>query len=165
MTTWRSCSSCKRPIQSGQTYWVCAVSTCNRPATNFVFCRPSCWDAHISVMNHRSAWCEERVAPAAAAPVTTGAPLVAAPTGPRTAPSPPEGTAQRRVVRPEAPPQEDDVLIVASRLKEYIDRKSGMNTSAEVLQALSDIVRRETDRAIERARDDGRRTVKGRDFY
>lgn len=147
-TTWRACTSCKRPIAYGQTYWVCGVSTCNRPATGFVFCKPACWDAHIGVMNHRNAWCEERTAPKSAEP------------GPPTAEGP-----QRRVARPEAPPAEDgEVLIIASRLKEYIDRKSGMNTSAEVLAALSEIVRRETDRAIERARADGRRTVKGRDY-
>lgn len=146
-TTWRACSSCKRPIAHGQTYWVCGVSTCNRPATSFVFCKPACWDAHIGVMNHRNAWCEERTAPTSAEP------------GPPVAEGP-----QRRIARPEAPPPEEgEVLIIASRLKEYIDRKSGMNTSAEVLAALSEIVRRETDRAIERARADGRRTVKGRD--
>ncbi len=149
MSSWRNCSSCKRPIQHGQNYWVCAVSTCNRPATSFVFCKPACWDAHLSVMNHRSAWCEEKQAP---------------PEAPPSQPPAPSEPAQRRVIRAEPKAQETDVLIVASRLKEYVDRRGGMNTSAEVLQALSDIVRFETDRAIERAREDGRKTVKGRDF-
>jgi histone H3/H4 len=56
------------------------------------------------------------------------------------------------------------VLIVASRLKQYISDKADMNTSADVLEALSDIVRAQTDAAIRRARADGRKTVKGRDF-
>lgn len=159
-TTWRPCSSCKRPIALGQRYWVCGVSTCNRPATGFVFCKPACWDAHIGVMNHRNAWCEERTAPTSAQP---GPPSAAGPS-PTAGPPAADGP-QRRVARPEAPPPEEgEVLIIASRLKEYIDRKSGMNTSAEVLAALSEIVRLETDRAIERARADGRRTVKGRDY-
>lgn len=73
--------------------------------------------------------------------------------------------ARRRIVPSAAPePVTDDVLIVASRLKQYIADKADMNTSADVLEALSDIVRAHTDNAIRVARADGRKTVKGRDF-
>jgi hypothetical protein len=65
---------------------------------------------------------------------------------------------------PAAPREPDEVLIVASRLKDYITQKADMNTSADVLEALSDIVRSFTDDAIIRARAEGRKTVKGRDF-
>ncbi len=59
----------------------------------------------------------------------------------------------------------DEVLVVASKLKNYIREKSdGMNTSANVLTALSDKIRELCDRAIENARADGRKTVKDRDF-
>jgi histone H3/H4 len=58
----------------------------------------------------------------------------------------------------------DDVLVVASKLKAYIREKSGMNTSANVLNALSDRIRELCDQAIENARKDGRKTVKDRDF-
>lgn len=58
----------------------------------------------------------------------------------------------------------DDVLVVASKLKSYIKEKSGMNTSANVLTALSDRIRGLCDEAIENARKDGRKTVKDRDF-
>jgi hypothetical protein len=61
---WRSCSSCKKPIEHGATYWVCNVSTCNRKRTALVFCTVSCWDAHLSVVRHRETWAEERTAPA-----------------------------------------------------------------------------------------------------
>jgi len=58
-----------------------------------------------------------------------------------------------------------EVLIVASRLKEYIDARSGgYNTSASVMDVLSDYVRILCDRAIDQARADGRRTVMDRDF-
>ena len=57
-----------------------------------------------------------------------------------------------------------ETLIVASKLKNYIRAKSGMNTSASVISALSDKVRGLCDQAIERAKQDGRKTVMDRDF-
>lgn len=59
---------------------------------------------------------------------------------------------------------EKEVLVVASKLKNYIRSKSGMNTSASVMEKLSEQVRNLCDRAIERARADGRKTVMDRDF-
>jgi len=59
-----------------------------------------------------------------------------------------------------------DVLVVASKLKAYIKEKSGgMNTSSSVMQALTDIVKRECDKAIESARSEKRKTVMDRDFH
>lgn len=57
-----------------------------------------------------------------------------------------------------------ETLVVASKLKNYIRARSGMNTSANVMDALSDRIRELCDAAIERARSDGRKTVKDRDF-
>jgi hypothetical protein len=57
-----------------------------------------------------------------------------------------------------------DILIVASKLKDYIRARSDMNTSATVMDILSDIVRNECDKAIESARQEGRKTVLDRDF-
>ena len=56
-----------------------------------------------------------------------------------------------------------EVLVVASKIKNYIREQSGMNTSAGVLDALSDRLRVICDQAIENARRDGRKTVKDRD--
>jgi histone H3/H4 len=69
-------------------------------------------------------------------------------------------------VRPEAESEAepDEVLIVASRLKQFVRDRADMNTSADVLVALSDAVRLLTVDAIERAREDGRKTVMARDF-
>lgn len=58
----------------------------------------------------------------------------------------------------------NEVLVVASKLKNYIREKSGMNTSASVLEVISGKVRQLCDQAIENARNDGRKTVKDRDF-
>jgi histone H3/H4 len=57
-----------------------------------------------------------------------------------------------------------DILIVASKLKDYIRAKSGMNTSGPVMEKLSEMVRRHCDRAILEANRDGRKTVMDRDF-
>ena len=57
-----------------------------------------------------------------------------------------------------------EVLVVASKLKNYIRTKSGMNTSSAVMGALSDKIRQLCDQAIERAKSEGRKTVMDRDF-
>jgi hypothetical protein len=151
-TAWRRCSACKSPIALGAVYQVCSVSTCNRPRTGLVFCSVTCWEVHLPDANHREAWAVERHAP------TSLEPEAAASSG------------QRRLVRPaapapakaQAPPEE--VLIVASRLKDYVRAKAGYNTSDKVLEPLSEIVRRVCDQAIESARRDGRMTVLDRDI-
>lgn len=57
-----------------------------------------------------------------------------------------------------------EVLVVASKLKNYIRDKSGMNTSAAVMAALSAKIRQMCDQAMEAAKNDGRKTVMDRDF-
>lgn len=59
---------------------------------------------------------------------------------------------------------DDEILVVASKLKNYIRDKSSMNTSASVLPTVSAKLRQMCDQAIENARNDGRKTVKDRDF-
>ncbi len=58
----------------------------------------------------------------------------------------------------------DEVLVVVSKLKKYIKEKSGMNTSGNVAEALSDRIRALCDQAVENARSEGRKTVMDRDF-
>ena len=50
-------------------------------------------------------------------------------------------------------------------MKAYIKARSGMNTSGGVNEALSDLIRKLCDKAIERARADERKTVMDRDFF
>ncbi len=154
-TAWRRCSVCKNSIALGAIYQVCSVSTCNRPRTGLVFCSVTCWEIHLPEANHRESWAVERRAPATLDPEAAAAAAAAA-------------SGQRRIVRPAASapvaaPLPTDVLIVASRLKDYVRAKSGYNTSDRVLEPLSEIVRRICDQAIENARRDGRMTVLDRD--
>jgi hypothetical protein len=57
-----------------------------------------------------------------------------------------------------------EVLIIASRLKEYVRAASGFSTSDRALEPLSEIVREVCDRAIRKAAAEGRKTVLDRDI-
>jgi len=59
--------------------------------------------------------------------------------------------------------EEQEVLVVVSKLKNYIRAKSGMNTAGGVAAVLSDRLRKLCDEAVENARKDGRKTVMERD--
>ncbi|MCE9624649.1 MAG: hypothetical protein K8R69_04210 [Deltaproteobacteria bacterium] len=56
-----------------------------------------------------------------------------------------------------------DVLVVASKIKKYIKEKADMNTSASTMDALTAVLTRAIDQAIESAKSDGRKTVMDRD--
>ncbi|MEM7411611.1 MAG: hypothetical protein AAF430_15370 [Myxococcota bacterium] len=155
---WRRCSSCKQPIGFDATYWTCSVSTCNRKRTGLVFCKVSCWDAHLPIARHRESWAEEQKAPSAGEVAASRDDSGAKKTG-----------GKRRLVRPATtetakPAASDEVLVIASRLKDYVRAQSGYNTSDRVLGPLSDLVRRTVDEAIRNAQREGRRTVLDRDL-
>ncbi|MGA1191756.1 MAG: hypothetical protein ACO3XO_05690 [Bdellovibrionota bacterium] len=57
-----------------------------------------------------------------------------------------------------------EVLVVVSKLKNYIKDTAGMNTSGNVPARLTEIVHTLCNEAIENARKDGRKTVMDRDF-
>ena len=152
---WRRCSACKKAIALGSKYWACNVSTCNRKRTALVFCSVSCWEVHLPGANHREAWAVERTAPLHLDESTS--------------PGKSEQRRRRRIARNEPSARtggdtSGEVLIVASRLKEYIRAKAGFNTSDRVLSPLSDIVRRLCDEAIRNASREGRMTVLDRDI-
>ena len=57
-----------------------------------------------------------------------------------------------------------ETLVVSSKVKKFIKEKSGMNSSASIMVALTKMVEAECDKAIERARNAKRKTVLDRDF-
>ena len=57
-----------------------------------------------------------------------------------------------------------ETLVVASKVKNYIKARSGMNTSAAVMEILSTKVRQICEQAMEKAKLEGRKTVMDRDF-
>ncbi|AZZ35814.1 hypothetical protein CIK05_03030 [Bdellovibrio sp. qaytius] len=149
-TTWKKCTICKKSISFGARYYVCNVSTCNGERTGYVFCSVPCFDAHLPGARHRDAGAIEKMAPKSAdAPSRI---LVRPPLS---------GPAVVSANKSQTP---QEVLIIASRLKEYIQARSEFNTSASVMDVLSDHVRILCDRAIDQARAEGRKTVLDRDF-
>ncbi|MCK4934821.1 MAG: hypothetical protein KAR79_04460 [Simkaniaceae bacterium] len=57
-----------------------------------------------------------------------------------------------------------ETLVVASKVKAYIKKKSGMNSSSSVMEALTAIVERECMKAVQNAEKGKRKTVMDRDF-
>lgn len=84
-------------------------------------------------------------------------------------------TPQRVIAKPSTPaaasfvrgsskdPLEQEILVVASKLKAYIKARSEMSTSDAVMEKLSHKLRRLADQAIDKARSEGRKTVLDRD--
>jgi hypothetical protein len=140
---WRHCGSCKKAIFLRQNYYECSVSTCKKSA----YCSLPCFDEHSPVFRHKDAWALEKKAP-----------LVAEP------PREESRISHARLAPLETKNAPKDILIVGSKLKDYVRARSGLNTSAAVLERLSDMVRILCDQAIERAHNDSRKTLMDRDF-
>lgn len=155
---WKKCSSCKKEIGFRQKYFLCSVSTCQGLRTGYVFCSVPCFERHLPGARHKSAGAIEKFSPHTAELASDPQPI------------PTEKTPQRILIRqgPSSGPPgvhaPQEVLIIASRLKEYISARSEFNTSAAVMDVLSDHVRELCDRAIDEARKEGRKTVLERDF-
>ena len=151
---WKKCSTCKKSIPLGGRYYVCSVSTCNGKRTGLVFCGIPCFDQHIPGARHKSAGAIEEFAP-------------------KTMPVVAEQPQRRKII-----PQQNklsqpsnkqaarggEVLIIASRLKEFINQQSDFNTSAAVMNVLSDHIRHVAMQAIDNAREQGRKTVMDQDL-
>jgi hypothetical protein len=129
---------------------------------------------HLPEAHHREAWALERTAPRTAAEAGAGPKAGAESPAPKElapAQAPkelaPARAGERRLVRPAAassrPAAPREILIIASRLKDYIRARSGFHTSDNVLDPLSDAVRHLCDEAILKAEREGRRTVLDRD--
>lgn len=57
-----------------------------------------------------------------------------------------------------------EVLVVTSKVKKLIKDKGGCNTSAETIDVLSKAIEQLCEKAVERAKADGRKTVMARDI-
>lgn len=148
---WRKCIVCKNEINFSTKYYKCSVSSCDKKRAPAQFCSVDCWGLHSSTLNHKSAWAEEYHSPSKAE--WESAPKV------RIVGSKPSTTT---VSSSEGVPE--DILVVVSKLKAYVKASADLNTSGDVSEALSHIIRRECDRAIVNAKADGRKTLMGKDF-
>lgn len=159
---WRKCSSCKKNLAYETKYYECSVSTCSRKRTGYVFCSVSCWDAHVPGAGHRDAGAIEKKSPSYQQWFSEeiGESSTAQPK--RILISNSQQSAS--TVKTSSSPMENEVLIVVSKVKQYIKDCADMNTSGDVNEVLSEMIRRSCDQAIQSARSDGRKTVMARDF-
>ena len=149
---WRKCSSCKKPISFESRYYVCSVSTCNSKRTGYVFCNVACFDQHVPGARHKNAGAVEETAPKAGTESKTPAP-------------------RRRLIVSDKlsglsnkqKSKGDEILVIASRFKDFIKEQSEFNTSASVMNEISDHLRHIAMQAIDNAREDGRKTVMEQD--
>jgi histone H3/H4 len=160
---WRKCSACKKDILVKSKYFICSVSTCNGQRTGYVFCSVACFERHLPGARHKDAAAIEKIADSepgaeSASPSQSDgdSPKFSQRIIIKGSPGSPVATAQRQLPR--------EVLVIASRFKEYITAKAEMNTSGSVMEVVSDYLRVLADRAIDNARAEGRKTVLERDF-
>lgn len=153
---WKKCSSCKKPISLNAKYYECSVSTCTGDRTGYVFCSIPCFEVHLPGARHRSAGAVEKTAPRVAA--------MSAETPKRIIVQTPGASTPTVSAQNKKSSMENEVLVVVSKMKQYIKDVSEMNTSEDVNQVISHMVRIQLDRAIENARREGRKTVMARDF-
>ena len=162
---YKLCSSCKRGIPFDTKYWVCSVSTCNTKRMGLFFCSVRCWDAHLPEMRHREKWAVEKRSPTRAQHQAALAEL--ADKEARQTAAATKDALPKRVAGASADDAEDlsdEILIVASRLKDYVTDHFALRTSDSVLVALSELVRGLISDAVDRAALNGRKTVMGRDL-
>jgi hypothetical protein len=160
------CSECKKPIAFSAAYYRCSVSTCNRKRLGLFFCSLPCWDAHVPMMRHRDAWAELVTAPtreAHLAELAEEADADARRQGSEETRMT-DDPEKRRIVGLSDDHLPKDVLIVVSKLKQYVKARSGMSTSDGAIDVLSDHLRQLCDRAILHANTAGRKTLMDRDF-
>ena len=150
----RKCSTCKKEIGFRTKYYECSVSTCTGQRTGYVFCSVSCWEVHLPGAKHRDAGAIEKLSPANTHIAEASGPkrIIVSGNIPSTAASGKKSS------------MSNEVLIVVSKMKQYIRDISEFNTAEDVNQLLSEIIRSECDKAIAKARADGRKTVMARDF-
>lgn len=184
----RLCSTCKTHIAFEERYYSCSVSTCNKKATALFFCSVPCWDAHVPEARHRDAWAEVETAPTREAwnalqkndappksseepkpqrrVVSSAGSTMPSSSGTTTVSNMPVSSSAAQERSEEHLATEDlpqDVLVVMSKLKNYVKARAGLNTSDAVSAPLSEHLRQVTDAAIRSARANGRKTILARD--
>jgi histone H3/H4 len=173
---WKNCSSCKKEIKFKEIYFECNVTTCQGKRTGLVFCTVFCWERHLPGAKHRDAYAIEKLSPSVEI-YKNELILEAKASGPSSVPSASSisvatttAAATAAAIRPSQSSSannialETEVLVVVSKMKNYIQAKADMNTSGDVSEILSHMIRRACDEAILNAKQAGRKTVMARDF-
>ena len=154
---WRKCIVCKSEINFSAKYYKCSVSSCDKKRSPAQFCSVDCWDVHRSIMSHKSAGADEYESPTREnwKAELAGAPRIKMVSKAKDINS--SGIKSHAI-------DTEDVLVVVSKLKQFIKDSSGLSTAADVIPVLSDIIRLECQKAAQNAHRDERKTLMARDF-
>lgn len=154
-SVWRNCIVCKKGINFSSRYYKCSVSSCDKKRSPAQFCSVDCWDVHRSIMSHKSAGADEYHSPTMKewkeSEVKQSKVRIV-------------NTKKESNIIDQGLVDRDEILVVVSKLKNFVKESSGMNTSADVMPVLSEIIRSSCEEAVERAKRDGRKTLMARDF-
>ena len=159
LTTWKPCSSCKKEIGFNTKYYECSVSTCTGSRTGYVFCTVSCWERHIPGAKHRDAAAIEKKSPSHSEYVKSQD-VTAANNGGQRRIIPTQSSGSVNVTKKE----ENEILVVVSKVKAYIKSQADMNVSDDIMDILSHRIRYFCDQAIKHAQADGRKTIQDKDM-
>ena len=152
---WRKCIVCKKEIKFSSKYFKCSVTSCDKKRSPAQFCTVDCWDVHRSIMSHKSAGADEYHSPTK----EEWNQLESTQSKVRIISS-----AKKSEVSFSGNVNTEAILVVVSKLKNFVKESSGMNTSGDVMPALSDILRKICSNAVANAHKDGRKTLMARDF-
>ena len=152
---WRKCIVCKKEISFSAKYYKCSVSSCDKKRSPAQFCSVDCWDVHRSIMSHKSAGAEEYHSP------TKSEWLKSMNNEPKVRLVSKTSQISNSNLKDV---NNDEVLVVVSKLKSFVKDISGLNTSADVIPILSDTLREEVKKAVQNAHREGRKTLMGKDF-
>lgn len=154
---WRKCIVCKTEISFSSKYYKCSISSCDKKRSPAQFCSVDCWDVHRSIMSHKNAGADEYHSPS-----KTEAEQLEAESGKiRVVKKQIESKGNFDTVGSQIP---HDILVVVSKYKAFVKAVGDLNTSGDVADVLSDILREKTKDAIYKAKSEGRKTLMGKDF-
>ena len=156
---------CKKDIGFQTKHYECSVSTCTGKRTGYVFCSMPCFERHLPGARHRDAGAIECVSPSKSSylqnqPSTSTE--TSTPTRRIISSTPLNINSTLQPIKNQM--NEKEILIVVSKMKQYISDRHDMNTSGDVADILSHYVRQLCDQASDQARKEGRKTVMARDF-
>ncbi len=147
--TWQKCVICKNGISFTSNYYKCSISSCSSKRAPTQFCSVTCWDVHSSMKNHMSAGADEFRAPSKEKFLSQREPV------------------RKKVIKTQSvstSKENDEILVVVSKLKNYVKEELDLNTSADVMPILSDVLRRACREASKNSKNAERKTLMARDF-
>mgnify|MGYP003691498719 CR=1 FL=1 len=155
---WRKCIACKKEINFSTKYYKCSVTSCDKKRSPAQFCTVDCWDVHRSIMSHKSAGADEYHSP------TKDKWLQEISNAPKVRLVSKKSTSTPTASSLDYKTENEEILVVVSKLKAFVKESTGLNTSADVMPALSDIIRKSCLNAAKSAEQSERKTLMARDF-